>query len=87
MLAVCSLWEGQLLWRGELDDDGYIWLPLYLEDECRGSLITEEGAKPVLEGRIVNLPVGLDNVRGFQDHDELCVVGWLVRWTSFAHGV
>jgi len=87
VFAVCGLWEGQVIWRGEFDDDSYIRLPFDLIDELGPSLITEEGAQPVFERGIVDLTIGLDYVRGSEDHDELGVVGWLVGWASLAHGV
>lgn len=87
MFTICGFWEGHLIWSGEFDDNSYIRLPFDLIDELGDSLIIEEGAQPVFEGGIVDLTVVLDNVRGSEDHDELGVVGWLVGWTSFAHGV
>jgi len=85
--TVGSVGKGELVWRGELNDDRYIWLPFDFVDELCGSLVAEEGAEPVLEGYVVDLAVFLDDVRRFQDHDELGIVGWLVGWASLAHGV
>lgn len=87
MFAVRSLWEGQLLWRGELNDDGYLWFPFDLVDEFRNSLIIEDGAQPVFEGRVIDLAVVLNYMGGCQDHDPLGIVWGLVWWTSLAHGV
>jgi hypothetical protein len=85
--TVSDVREGQLVWSGEFDDNGYIWLPFDFVDEFSSSLIAEEGTEPVLEGRIIDLAVFLDNVRGFQDHNELGIVWRLVGWTFLAHGV
>ena len=87
MSTVGSVGKRQLVWGGEFNDDCYIRLPFDFVDELCGSLVAEEGAEPVLEGHIVDLAVFLNDVRRFQDHDELRIIGWLVGWASLAHGV
>ena len=79
--------DGQVLGRGEFNDDSDIWGFRNLVDELGGLLVFKEGAQPVFERPIVDLAVALDYVRGFQDHDPLGVVWGLVRGTVLAHGV
>jgi hypothetical protein len=85
--TVCGRWEKELFWRGKLNDDGWVRWLLDLIDEFRNSLITRDGTEPVLEGRVIDLAILLENVRRFQDHDPLSVVGMLVGRAILAHGV
>jgi len=84
VLAVDTVWDGQLLGRGQFDDD-YIWDVRDFKDERCCSLIPKEGAEPVFEGLIVVLAVVLDCVRGTQDHDPLGISRGFVRRAFFAH--